>query len=66
MGDYSFDLRPLLWLGAIVGAIIVGIIWFVVWVVKPNNISVKKPLKVDTTIIIKNNKADTTFIYNYE
>ena len=66
MGDYSFDLTPLIWMSAIGGIVVVGLIWLGVWLASDNSIRVSKPLKPTIELVInKDNKlkVDTVYVY---
>ncbi len=63
VGGYSFDLRPLIWLGALAILVIWGCwelvdIFLIDHSIKSNHIIIPKK-----ELIIKNNKVDTVYIY---
>jgi hypothetical protein len=59
---YNFDLRPLIWLGALAvalpWAIFEGVCYFI-----PDTIESEHPIKPEIELVIKDNKVDTLYIY---
>lgn len=59
---FSFDLRALIWLGALA----VGLPWLIFETVCffiPDTIESEHPIKPEIHLIIKDNKVDTLYIY---
>ena len=59
---YNFDLRPLIWLGAIVVFIPFAIYEGICYVI-PDTIESTQPIKPEIKLIINDNKVDTLYIY---
>ncbi len=60
---YNFDLRPLIWMGVVIGVVIVGILWVIFSLFSSSDIVTDKPLTPELKITVENNKIDTLYIY---
>jgi hypothetical protein len=63
MGDYSFDLRPLIWLGAFIILAIWGCWELIDWLWIDDAIRSTKPITPEIELVIKNNVVDTIYVY---
>jgi hypothetical protein len=63
MGDYSFDLRPLIWLGAFIILAIWGCWELIDWLWIDDAIRSTKPITPEIELVIKNNVVDTVYVY---
>jgi len=63
MGDYSFDLRPLIWLGACIILAIWGFWELIDWLWIDHVIRSTKPIIPEIELVIKNNLVDTVYVY---
>jgi len=63
MGDYSFDLRPLIWLGAFIILTIWGCWELIDWLLIDDAIRSTKPITPEIELVIKNNVIDTVYVY---
>lgn len=61
--SYNFDIRPMIFIFIILGAFIMGVVWFTFSFISSDDIKVKKKLSPDVCIVITNGVADTTYIY---
>jgi hypothetical protein len=63
MGDYSFDLRPLIWAGALT-VILIWCLWEAVdYFYIHDSIKSETRIEPEIKLIIKDNQVDTLFIY---
>lgn len=60
---YNLDLRPLVWFGFIVMALIWGLWELVDWLWIDEVIRSSKPIIPEIELVIKNNQVDTLYIY---
>lgn len=63
MGDYSFDLRPLIWFGAILMLSIWGLWETVDYFFIDHSIKSEVLITPEIELRIKDNKVDTLYIY---
>lgn len=57
------NLKPLLIVVAIIGAMFIGVIWIAANLAKSNEIKLEKPLVPEMVIEVKDGIADTTYVY---
>lgn len=62
-GDYSFDLRPLIWFGAFIILAIWGFWELIDWLFIEELIKSPAPIVPDLEIVVKDNVVDTLYIY---
>ena len=63
MGDYSFDLTPLIWLGALSVLALWGCWELIDWLFIDHSIESTTPIVPEIKLVIKNNMVDTIYIY---
>jgi len=63
MSDYSFDLRPLIWFGALIILAIWGCWELVDWLFIDEAIRSTIPIVPKIELVIKNNVVDTVYVY---
>jgi hypothetical protein len=63
MSDYSFDLKPLIWLGAFIILAIWGCWELIDWLWIDDVIRSTEPIKPRIDLIINNNQIDTIYVY---
>ena len=63
MGDYSFNITPILWLCFFVGFVIWGCWELIDWLWIDEVIKSTKPITPELEIIVKDNIIDTLYIY---
>ena len=63
MSDYSFDLRPLIWFGAIIILAIWGCWELIDWVFIDEVVKSSSPIIPEIELIVKDNIVDTVYIY---
>lgn len=66
MVHYSFDLRPLMLLGAFIVALIWGCWELIDWLWIDDAIRTTTPINPEIELIIKNNSVDTVYIYRQQ
>jgi len=63
MSDYSFDLRPLIWLGALFVLIIWGCWELIDWLWIDHSIESPTLIVPEIKLVVKNNVVDTIYVY---
>lgn len=63
MSDYSFNLTPLIWLGALIVACIWGAWGLIDWIWIDDAIRSTYPLVPEIELVVKDNIVDTIFVY---
>ncbi len=63
MSGYGFDVRPLIWLGFIVMALIWGTWELIDWLFIDEVIKSRELIQPDIEITVKDNVIDTLYIY---
>lgn len=67
MSDYGFDLRPLIWFGAVIVLIIWGLFELVMWIFVSDDIRSTEPIKPKIELVIKKvdgkQVVDTVYVY---
>lgn len=63
MGDYSFDLRPLIWYGIAIGLILWGCWELIDWLFIDHSIRSTTLIVPEIELVVKNNIVDTIYVY---
>jgi len=63
MGDYSFDIRPILWLAFFAGLAIWGVWELIDWLFLDHVIKSTTKIIPELEIVVKNNVIDTLYVY---
>lgn len=66
MSDYSFDLRPFIFLGAFIIALIWGCWELIDWLWIDDAIRTTTPINPEIELVIKNHSVDTIYIYRQQ
>jgi len=63
MSDYNFDLRPLIWIGVLIGLAIWGCWALIDWIWIDDAIHSTKIINPEIKLMVKNNIVDTIYVY---